>query len=72
MVEEENCVFFLPHKPRSEVVEVPVFLFMKGTGININTIWSFLLLHIYLDFVITKLISLVQVGVVVEQTITNP
>ncbi|XP_010453366.1 PREDICTED: uncharacterized protein LOC104735303 [Camelina sativa] len=32
MVEEENCVFFLPHRPRSEVLEVPVFLFMKGTG----------------------------------------
>ena len=32
MVEEENCVFFLPHKPRSEVIESPVFLFMKGTG----------------------------------------
>uniref|UniRef100_A0A1J3GBI0 OTU domain-containing protein n=1 Tax=Noccaea caerulescens TaxID=107243 RepID=A0A1J3GBI0_NOCCA len=32
MVEEENCVFFLPHKPRSEVIEFPVFLFMKGTG----------------------------------------
>ncbi|CAN6810911.1 unnamed protein product [Brassica oleracea] len=32
MVEEENCVFFLPHKPRSEVIESPLFLFMKGTG----------------------------------------
>ncbi|KAL0648037.1 hypothetical protein Bca4012_046328 [Brassica carinata] len=32
MVEEENCVFFLPHKPRSEVIASPVFLFMKGTG----------------------------------------
>ncbi|KAL0672634.1 hypothetical protein Bca4012_000614 [Brassica carinata] len=31
MVEEENCVFFLPHKPRSEVIESPLFLFMKGT-----------------------------------------
>lgn len=33
MVEEENCVFFLPHKPRSEIIESPLFLFMKGTGI---------------------------------------
>ena len=36
MVEEENCVFFLPHKPRSEVIESPLFLFMKGTGIIIK------------------------------------
>ncbi|CAA2997386.1 Hypothetical predicted protein [Olea europaea subsp. europaea] len=32
MVDEENCVFFLPHRPRSEVCEPPFFLFMKGTG----------------------------------------
>ncbi|KAF8118149.1 hypothetical protein N665_0006s0142 [Sinapis alba] len=32
MVDEENCVFFLPHKPRSEIIESPLFLFMKGTG----------------------------------------
>ncbi|GKU96184.1 hypothetical protein SLEP1_g9451 [Rubroshorea leprosula] len=32
MVEEENCVFFLPHHPRSEICEPPFFLFMKGTG----------------------------------------
>lgn len=32
MVDEENCVFFLPHRPRSEICEVPFFLFMKGTG----------------------------------------
>ncbi|KAL0696478.1 hypothetical protein Bca4012_063658 [Brassica carinata] len=32
MEEEENCVFFLPHNPRSEVIESPVFVFMKGTG----------------------------------------
>ncbi|XP_010534703.1 PREDICTED: uncharacterized protein LOC104810209 [Tarenaya hassleriana] len=32
MVEEENCVFFLPHRPRSEIRDLPVFLFMKGTG----------------------------------------
>lgn len=32
MVEEENCVFFLPHRPRSEICEPPFFLFMKGTG----------------------------------------
>ncbi|GKU92815.1 hypothetical protein SLEP1_g6490 [Rubroshorea leprosula] len=32
MVEEENCVFFLPHRPRSEICGPPIFLFMKGTG----------------------------------------
>ncbi|KAJ6702184.1 hypothetical protein OIU74_013352 [Salix koriyanagi] len=32
MVDEENCVFFLPHRPRSEICEPPFFLFMKGTG----------------------------------------
>ncbi|EPS67140.1 hypothetical protein M569_07635, partial [Genlisea aurea] len=32
MVDEENCVFFLPHPPRSEISQPPVFLFMKGTG----------------------------------------
>ncbi|EEF47434.1 uncharacterized protein LOC8286762 [Ricinus communis] len=32
MVDEENCVFFLPHRPRSEICELPFFLFMKGTG----------------------------------------
>ncbi|CAM8951515.1 unnamed protein product [Rhodiola kirilowii] len=32
MVDEENCVFFLPHRPRSEISEPPIFLFMKGTG----------------------------------------
>ncbi|XP_031272779.1 uncharacterized protein LOC116131257 [Pistacia vera] len=32
MADEENCVFFLPHHPRSEICEPPFFLFMKGTG----------------------------------------
>ncbi|RYR60151.1 hypothetical protein Ahy_A04g017238 isoform A [Arachis hypogaea] len=32
MVDEENCVFFLPHRPRSQITELPFFLFMKGTG----------------------------------------
>lgn len=32
MVDEDNCVFFLPHRPRSEICELPFFLFMKGTG----------------------------------------
>ena len=32
MVDEDNCVFFLPHRPRSEICEAPLFLFMKGTG----------------------------------------
>lgn len=32
MVDEDNCVFFLPHRPRSEILEPPFFLFMKGTG----------------------------------------
>ncbi|KAG9445898.1 hypothetical protein H6P81_012026 [Aristolochia fimbriata] len=32
MVDEDNCIFFLPHRPRSEICEPPFFLFMKGTG----------------------------------------
>ena len=32
MVDEENCVFFLPHRPRGRICEPPFFLFMKGTG----------------------------------------
>ncbi|XP_057495564.1 uncharacterized protein LOC130780573 [Actinidia eriantha] len=32
MVDEENCVFFLPHHPRGQICEPPFFLFMKGTG----------------------------------------
>lgn len=32
MVDEDNCVFFLPHSPRGEVCEPPIFLFMKGTA----------------------------------------
>lgn len=32
MVDEENCVFFLPHRPRSQITGPPLFLFMKGTG----------------------------------------
>ncbi|CAH8355904.1 unnamed protein product [Eruca vesicaria subsp. sativa] len=37
MVEEENCVFFLPHKPRNEIIESPLFLFIKGT-VEIETL----------------------------------
>ncbi|CAL1355078.1 unnamed protein product [Linum trigynum] len=32
MVDEDHCVFFLPHRPRSEICHPPFFLFMKGTG----------------------------------------
>ncbi|XP_078441356.1 gap junction beta-4 protein [Wolffia australiana] len=32
MVDEENCIFFLPHCPRGQMNEPPFFLFMKGTG----------------------------------------
>ncbi|KAJ8634154.1 hypothetical protein MRB53_027490 [Persea americana] len=32
MVDEDNCVFFLPHCPRGQINEAPFFLFMKGTG----------------------------------------
>lgn len=32
MIEDDNCVFFLPHRPRGEISFFPVFLFMKGTG----------------------------------------
>ncbi|XP_020111037.1 uncharacterized protein LOC109726016 [Ananas comosus] len=32
MVDEDNCVFFLPHRPRGQICETPIFLFMKGTG----------------------------------------
>lgn len=38
MVDEDNCVFFLPHRPRSEICEPPFFLFMKGTGVVISSI----------------------------------
>nr|DAD30505.1 TPA_asm: hypothetical protein HUJ06_009356 [Nelumbo nucifera] len=41
MVDEENCVFFLPHRPRSQICELPFFLFMKGTGK-----WSFIIITI--------------------------
>jgi len=32
MVDEDNCVFFLPHRPRCQITGPPFFLFMKGTG----------------------------------------
>lgn len=32
MVDEDNCVFFLPHRPRGQICGPPIFLFMKGTG----------------------------------------
>lgn len=32
MVDEDNCVFFLPHCPRGDIQHSPAFLFMKGTG----------------------------------------
>ncbi|KAI3929626.1 hypothetical protein MKX01_025794 [Papaver californicum] len=32
MVDGDNCVFFLPHCPRSQIRGPPFFLFMKGTG----------------------------------------
>ncbi|WOL11441.1 hypothetical protein Cni_G20203 [Canna indica] len=32
MVDENNCLFFLPHRPRGPICEPPIFLFMKGTG----------------------------------------
>ncbi|WOL12857.1 hypothetical protein Cni_G21625 [Canna indica] len=32
MVDENTCVFFLPHRPRVQICEHPIFLFMKGTG----------------------------------------
>ena len=33
MIDEDNCVFFLPHRPRGEICGPPIFLFMKGTGV---------------------------------------
>jgi len=36
MVDEDNCVFFLPHRPRSRITEPPFFLFMKGTGTGVK------------------------------------
>ncbi|XP_072950203.1 uncharacterized protein [Typha angustifolia] len=30
MADEDNCVFFLPHRPRGQICEIPIFLFMKG------------------------------------------
>ncbi|GAB4828566.1 hypothetical protein Ancab_018226 [Ancistrocladus abbreviatus] len=32
MVDKDNCVFFLPHRPRGQITRPPFFLFMKGTG----------------------------------------
>ncbi|KAG0480681.1 hypothetical protein HPP92_011539 [Vanilla planifolia] len=32
MVDDDNSVFFLPHRPWGEICELPLFLFMKGTG----------------------------------------
>ncbi|KAK3443375.1 hypothetical protein EUGRSUZ_B03525 [Eucalyptus grandis] len=32
MVDEDSCIFFLPHRPRSQIRGPPLFLFMKGTG----------------------------------------
>jgi len=32
MIDEDNCVFFLPHRPRGEICGPPIFLFMKGTA----------------------------------------
>lgn len=34
MVDSNNCLFFLPHRPRNQnqIRHPPMFLFMKGTG----------------------------------------
>ncbi|KAL4192227.1 hypothetical protein AMTRI_Chr06g171270 [Amborella trichopoda] len=32
MIDDENCIFFLPHHPRGQISEPPFFLFMKGRG----------------------------------------
>ncbi|KAJ7540195.1 hypothetical protein O6H91_10G004900 [Diphasiastrum complanatum] len=32
MIEGDNCLFFLPHCPRTMINHLPIFLFMKGTG----------------------------------------
>ena len=45
MVDEDNCIFFLPHRPRSQICDPPFFLFMKGTGkiaLSRHTTLSFL------------------------------
>lgn len=51
MVDEENCVFFLPHRPRSEIAELPFFLFMKGTG-NAKKRFLYMWLFILHNFVV--------------------
>ncbi|CAN6471852.1 unnamed protein product [Victoria cruziana] len=32
MIEEDSCLFFLPHRPRGQISEPPAFLLMKGRG----------------------------------------
>ncbi|XP_031490952.1 uncharacterized protein LOC116258031 [Nymphaea colorata] len=32
MIEEDSCLFFLPHCPRGQISEPPAFLLMKGRG----------------------------------------
>ncbi|KAF8031065.1 hypothetical protein BT93_D0298 [Corymbia citriodora subsp. variegata] len=32
MMDEDSCIFFHPHHPRSQSRDPPLFLFMKGTG----------------------------------------
>lgn len=29
---EDATLFFLPHQPHGEILESPLFLFMRGTG----------------------------------------
>ena len=48
MIDEDNCVFFLPHRPRSEICELPFFLFMKGTGNQIVTFSVYRHEHLFL------------------------
>ena len=53
MVDEDNCVFFLPHRPRSEICGPPFFLFMKGTGIRTFTL-QLLFVTLFLFSLYTK------------------
>lgn len=72
MVDEENCVFFLPHRPRSDICEPPIFLFMKGTGnlsflvFNISTLLILEHPHSQLE-----VFPHTQVGVVLELITMN-
>lgn len=77
MVDEENCVFFLPHRPRSQICEPPFFLFMKGTGKKKQSVlWKYMpcswLASSLASWAYISEHFLKQVGVVPELITMNP